>query len=303
MSNELRADQLAQLSGFNLPRNHGLGAHMVAASVMQGVVKDVQKTRRFIDQLIEAGERLDRVFLLLKWPPPGHLPAVLLDRIAISFEAGALSESDVDQVLVHFYGRQQLEEMAQDWHVAGHFPRRMQILHDAVEAHLRAEYTLSIPAVLTQIEGALGDIFGHRGRMRQKDFRDYVAAAFERPSRFDTASAAFFLDTVLEQFQWGQDVPFLSRHAILHGADTEYATAAKSLRVILTFDVIQSSVRYVSSPHGRKLHRVACPTLRSSKGRRVFTAVTSLDGMSPCRICCADLIEARRMWADVLGPV
>ena len=45
--------------------------------------------------------------------------------------------------------------------------------------------------------------------------------------------------TVFVKFQWGDPLSSsLSRHAILHGGDTDYATALNSVKALLLFDFV-----------------------------------------------------------------
>ena len=179
----------------------------------------------------------------LKWPPPGHLSAALLDQISLSFEKGQLTAQDVDEILVHFYNKDKLEKLVEAWSERDFIQHRMKILKAAVEAHIEGRFELSIPTLLPQIEGIIADISEHAVRMNFKDIEDYVESIFARNSRFDCVGKVFFLSTLLEPFKWQDPIPFFSRHAILHGADTNYASASNSLRLILIIDQLQNSMQ------------------------------------------------------------
>jgi len=57
---------------------------------------------------------------------------------------------------------------------------------------------------------------------------------------YDQAIKTFLFNVILVGFEHGT-IPksFLSRHAILHGADTTYGTVTNSLKSILLFDYLQ----------------------------------------------------------------
>ena len=176
-----------------------------------------------------------------KWPPPGHLSAVLLDKISLSYEQGNLTAQDVDEIILHFYNKDKLEKIVETWSEQSFIQPRMNILKEIVSAHIEGRFELSIPTLLPQIEGIIAEMTGHAGRLPIKQIKDYVKFIFARNSRFDRVGKAFFISILMEGFEWKDPIPFLSRHAILHGADTNYASASNPLRLILIFDQLQAA--------------------------------------------------------------
>lgn len=203
-----------------------------------------------LEWLKSTGSRLEGMLYQLKWPPPGHLSAALLDHISHSFEKGQLTTQDVDEIFVHFYDKDKLKKLVEGWSQRDFIQPRMKILKEAVAAHVEGRYELSIPTLLPQIEGTIADINKHAGRMKFKNMEDYVESIFARNSRFDRISKAFYLSILLENFKWQDPIPFLSRHAILHGTDTNYASASNSLRLILMFDRLQDSMKLTKMKTG-----------------------------------------------------
>ena len=189
------------------------------------------------------GNRLEKMLLELKWTPPGHLPASLLDKISLSFEKSQITAQDVDEIFVHFYDEDKLQEIVNSWTNQKYIQPRLKILKEVVTAHIEGRFELSIPSILPQIEGIISDIYEHAGRMNSSSIKDYVEALFAGNSRFDRIGKIFFLSILYENFEWRDPIPFLSRHAILHGADTNYASASNSLRLILMFDLLQESTK------------------------------------------------------------
>jgi len=187
------------------------------------------------------GARLEKMLLQLKWPPPGLLPAILLDKLSLGFENGQLTAHDIDDIFVQLYNKEILLEMLNTWTERGLFKNRIKILKLAVEAHIDGKFELSIPTLLPQIEGFIAEIFNHTGRMHSKDIESYVESIFVRDSRFDKIDKVFLISTLKENFEWKGTIPFFSRNAILHGADTNYASAPNSLRLILILDQLQNS--------------------------------------------------------------
>ena len=66
------------------------------------------------------------------------------------------------------------------------------------------------------------------------------SVAIIRGYRLATAAGRFFAHVILENFNpdTAAPIPWLSRHAILHGKATDYGTPTHSLKVVLIADII-----------------------------------------------------------------
>jgi hypothetical protein len=245
---------------------------------------------RFVLSLRAKGKRLESMLLAINWPPPGAMPADILDEIVVDYETGNASVDEIEARIVRYYDAGVLEEILAEWENNSRLTHRLPILRAAVRAHVAGLYELTVPALIPQIEGLLGEAFGHSGRMNGKDVSRYVSVALGRRFRFDRAGIAFVAEVLMGNFDWGSPIPRLSRHAILHGADVNYATEANSLRAILLLDQLQERVGYVSSPKGRSYHLVTCWTLGSVKRKRLRRSYRSSDeaeaeGLLRCGHC------------------
>lgn len=156
---------------------------------------------------------------------------------------------------------------------------------------------MSIPALLSQLEGIVADLVGHSGQMTGAMLKRYIAGALAIGVSAADLAGTFVAGVLLEQFAWGNPIPHFSRHAVLHGADTEYGSAANSLRLILVIDHLQHAVRYVATDRGRHYHVAGCPRLRRRGAPRATfrdAAAASAAGRTPCRVCLAHLPQAHR---------
>lgn len=80
--------------------------------------------------------------------------------------------------------------------------------------------------------------------------------------------ASFLAEQLLATFSHGNATSFyLNRHAILHGADVSYATAAASLRAILVFDFIVGQTEYISVEGTGQYHAARMPAPAGSGSR------------------------------------
>jgi hypothetical protein len=138
-----------------------------------------------------------------------------------------------DGILRESWYRGRLEER---WKLR---PRRWKVMNHALLAHDRGLYGASIPAAVAQAEGLVADIVRHKGRMHLAHLQRYIAQLAAGDDMNCDLIAAFVKDTLLAEFNHGQlAMPTFSRHAILHGADCDYATHANSVRALIWFDVL-----------------------------------------------------------------
>jgi hypothetical protein len=279
-----------------ITRVQALAETLPAAGVLR-TITDVRRLQRILLRLQDDGDRLERMLLSIEWPPPSELPAHLLKEVTAAYENEQISADQVEALLVRSYDEDLLNELLARWERNGHLTHRLHILREAIRAHVEGRYVLSVPTLIPQIEGVIAEVFAHRGKITSQHVMRYVNVAFGSGSHFDRAGAEFFLRVLLGSFQWGDPIPRFSRHAIVHGADVNYATAANSLRAILILDQLQKSVGYVRSASGRSFHLVTCRTLKgkNNKLRRSYSTPCQAesDGLEPCRHCLPHLVPSR----------
>jgi len=146
------------------------------------------------------------------------------------------------------------------WESNPYFLPRMQIIKDALEAHISGKYTLTIPALLPHIEGIASEIVEQYGLrplepITEGGAKTYPSTAFGHvPASAFTFSEDVAVDGLLRYLEgtlylyMGQGFKKLpeflerksriNRHAILHGFQTNYASSMNSLRVFLALDVL-----------------------------------------------------------------
>lgn len=228
----------------------------------------------------------------LNWPP---LQDVYLDDMTIILQAYAEKGLDcrdlIDDYICSLYGDNELEETLEKWKNTRWLSNRIDILEPAVRAHQREDYPLVVPTLLPQIEGIIAYAFGHQGRMVQRHLEAYIKAigAKDEVMSFSYTLRQFMLTSVLVGFEHGVEVnSSLSRHAILHGADTKYGSKVNSLKSILLFDFIQGSLACLGTEGGTLYHRPGCHILLNDSRKRIsFGEVryAKVLGLDPCKDC------------------
>lgn len=211
----------------------------VAISVANQAIHNLE----MLETVRKKNAALQRLLIRLRWPPPWHLPAVLLDRIVEAHESGNFSEEEITQLFIDLYGPERLKELSAAWKRSGHIGKRAAILDEGIQNHIDRRFFSSICIFSTQIEGVIGERLG-----RQPNPQNDADIIF-RDTTLSKAARNFYIKMVKESFSWSRDspTPELSRHAILHGRDTEFGTASNSLRVILLFDAVWSAVDEMKS--------------------------------------------------------
>lgn len=172
------------------------------------------------------------------------------------------------RVVASYYrnnGHAALTRAVNKWSQDGTFRPRMMIILDALEAHKRQKYTLSVPTLLPQIEGIASDIsrkadnviskykkvvVGHK-KTRLGKTKTVVSKLVEESSpklgighgMHDTL-LAFIEEPLYTSRDFEEDYNAirkhtgLSRHGILHGLQIRYANYTNSLRLFLVLDIL-----------------------------------------------------------------
>lgn len=305
-------DRLAEmLNAYQQQIDRAIGPNLLAfqkvlARFGEETTQAMESATRTLTHALEAMARAESwdadrrrfaaAMLALGWPPVMDIYVSQVREIAVRFESED-SEALADEVsafLLEFYDQATLERKLDDWRRLRWVEERLPILERVVQAHCDGQYELSVPAMLPQIEGVVASGFGHVGRLSGKA----LASLFDRllaqgDGTTDNAYLEYLNTVVLVSFEHGTPIgSSLSRHAILHGADTSYATAANSLRTILLFDYLVAAFRLVGLKGRDIVHMPGCPQIMRSKSEReVFGTLSAASevGLRPCRVCRPDM--------------
>jgi hypothetical protein len=122
-------------------------------------------------------------------------------------------------------------------YLARHFPRRGAILRKAFSAHRNRDYELSIPVFLAQADGIALEIIGtsaySRSRKNLAKLKAFVASL--NAVQLQSELLKLLLLAIPLNVSTGDSLlvkGVLNRHEILHGVNTNYASATNSCRSI-----------------------------------------------------------------------
>jgi len=130
--------------------------------------------------------------------------------------------------------------------VKKHFPSRLGIVNDAIDAHKAGKYTLSVPVLLAQADGLACEIVetplfygnprkefrqfrGKLGRPALGTMLDMLLTPMQCYSAFEEKS---------KQAISGTRDHLANRDEVMHGVQTDYASVGNSLRAILLIDYL-----------------------------------------------------------------
>jgi len=163
-----------------------------------------------------------------------------------------------------------LESTLLSWRENPIFARRMAILKDALSVHKQGKWTLSVPSLLPQIEGVSLDIVKQLGlppdkkaividkNINKEIGKTVPSQVFSRLSiNIFTPREMVAIFTLLyhlegQLYKWidllkeirqTDELDYLNRHAVLHGAQIDYASKINSLRCFLVLDTLQLATK------------------------------------------------------------
>ncbi len=176
------------------------------------------------------------------YPPSPRLSLTEYQDVLLSFKAkGAEAAS---QLLKTAYrgllaDSQVCREMLVDWEANPLLAKRLPILREALEATAEKRYNLAIPVFIANLEGLMADSRKESGYMASNKYKSLMGELAGTDKFFGPSMEGFVSSVLLVQFCHGDPLPDLSRHAILHGGDTEYGTEENAVRVVALFDYVQ----------------------------------------------------------------
>ncbi|WP_242293860.1 hypothetical protein [Bacillus cereus group sp. BfR-BA-01381] len=196
-------------------------------------------------------EEFKKVMMEMGYPPPDTMfPNEMAMVIEYRKKGKENIRKEFDEYIDNVYRKQDLEQMRDGWISAEWCKERWGILADAMDAYFLEKYSLIIPVLIIQAEGIIAQAKGHTGQMSGKQLQGHIEEILGDKSikSFDDAITKFYKDTVLAKFAHGDLIDsFLSRHAILHGADVDYPTKQNALKTILLFDYLFDKINNLYS--------------------------------------------------------
>ena len=209
-------------------------AHKIAQNAVAEHIKATRNAKQTEDALCFLGEN--------GWYIDFNMAASAISVLANK----ELTEKDLDVSLSEYF-TSKLEEIEES--IVDKYPRRNNIISAAFKAHRNGDYELSIPVLLTQIDGIGFETLGHSFFKRKDGIPKTTKFVEERIGESLYKGLLYPLAEDLEISRaWDEtevDFDLLNRPMILHGRNVVYGTKLNSLKVI-------SFINYVVQALGEK---------------------------------------------------
>ena len=165
----------------------------------------------------------------------------VFDIITTSRGASKRREKRIDQVVFSYYTTTEIKNIKRRWKNSYFKPHIKKILGQAIEAHLRGEYVLTISCLASMWESLIYNRAGITTPLHQKQTKEEFKALSER-NGFDEIFSEFYDYLILGHVNSPEEaidgVP--SRNGCLHGHYKKYPNKKASLNAILLTDFIIS---------------------------------------------------------------
>ena len=217
---------------------------------------------RFIREHAAEEEAAIEAFQDAGWPIAPSMPRTLIRRIVAFHQQGRVRYAS--QSILGYYRRNEctrLAETVEHWRDHPLFASRMSIIEDALWAHRQRRYTLSVPALMAQIEGVMSEYVVVNGLpVKLGKISQVYEAVVGDPMDRDVATWAI-AETLLYQLRTNTYLPtpfedelarsiprrHCTRHTVLHGIMPGYDRESHSLRAFLLLDAL-SVLRDLETP-------------------------------------------------------
>lgn len=198
---------------------------------------DWDHVQKALDELDESVERVQSYLVGRGW----YLPIGLfsLGRVHKISRLVKEGEDETIEAFVRNYARKHEMPVVREA-VPELFPRREEIVRQALEAHENEQYALTVPLLLSQAEGMF--FAALEGHFYDEDEREETRREIKNDP--DMAYAILTMDHLFQPGPLHEDYDgnprevarrrdfSFNRHLILHGHSTDYHTEANSLRAI-----------------------------------------------------------------------
>ena len=227
---------------------------------LAAVMISVEQTlsRGAFDNLIKLYQtRQDAVeaFKEAGWPIAPSMPSQLIERVVVMHKQGKTRY--ISRAIIGHYTRnshQCLIETVESWKSHPLFIPRMHILNDALQAHCRGQYTLSVPTLIPQIEGILNDyvlandLVAKLGRIKEVykaaigDVDEYGLFEWVIASTllYQLQTTTYVFTDFEAELKRSINTRQVTRHTVSHGVALKYDRLIHSLKTFLLLDALSA---------------------------------------------------------------
>lgn len=245
------------------------------AELVNGLIPDL----KFLQDMVRRDREAKRVEALNSfledqgWFVPPILDEEEQEAVAEMVESGNTPDTIIQHLMewcARGGGREIVETASSNWAFSG----REALLKQAFEAHERGKYALSIPVFLSQAEGAfIGGLvsFGFNSENKPGLFkRDMPPEIVNLSGNLylteivlhahlcsfsgtlsSQLTASVWTEADLKDLRTTYPRGYLSRHGVMHGIDTGYASPENGVKALFVVDVLREFFDYFQTGDGQ----------------------------------------------------
>ena len=218
------------------------------------ISKVIERLSEFDGEL----EKFKAIIMSLGFPPHMELLPYDISRIVSIYNkyGEEKAKEETYNIYLQYFNNENIKDMSNEWFETDIVKKRKDIINQAINAHIQGNYYLSIPIVFSQIEGMIANVFNHKGQMSGGKYLEHIKQLLDSKENysFDSLISTFYSNIILVTFGHNEPIKsFLSRHAIMHGGDTEYGTEINSIKALALFDYIIKKINEYKNKENEKL--------------------------------------------------
>lgn len=233
-----------QLAGFGEFSRQTVESLRPALASLQRALPDIRTLQRLYDAWDARQRRAAAILAKKGWWLAPDFPVILLNKVIELDESR--ERRRINRLICNYYshGRyRRLSDMVNRWSASPVFRRRRHLFDNALWAHKKRRWTLSIPVLLAQVEGVLLDYASESGITKSRDVKE-IGRKLHLNSDAGEIAAQTWLTQLKQIFSGPEEKttmrrhPGLKRNAVLHGKELRYGSEVKSLQLFMQLDTI-----------------------------------------------------------------
>lgn len=212
-------------------------------------LKKVLESFQLNEKIINCFKQLKNTYLTVmyecKWFPCAGLTAdedLMLEVFEVlntSRGASKRREQRIDKLILSYYTPERIKQMKRTWKESDLEPHIKRMLGQAIDAHFRGEYALTISCLATMWEGLIHHKLHIEGRYGQKKTKEGFAKLIDE-NDYEVIFSDFYENLIVSQCDTVDDVKegVPNRNGVSHSKYKKYPNKKASLNAILLTDFI-----------------------------------------------------------------
>ena len=211
---------------------------------IQSILSKIHLETEYWDKYKELNKAYLNAMYECKWFPYAgwtvnyELFVEVTDILSTSRQGSARREKRIDKAIISYYTKQEIKNIKRSWNRSDLKPYIKKMLGQAIEAHLRGEYALTVTCLATMWEGLIRDKLNVTRICQKKALAELKELSIE--NSFEAIYSDFYSNLILCDCSSPEDVieGVPNRNGIGHSQYKKYPNKKSSLNAILITDFL-----------------------------------------------------------------